>query len=77
MPNNVTFDSSSSSLKPAGANTQSGVAMALKEYPKTAVNVVGYTDATRCRTRYSVMTARSIRSWRTTLKSRSSCRLSA
>ncbi len=46
MPNNVTFDSSSSSLKPAGANTLTGVAMVLKEYPKTAVNVAGYTDST-------------------------------
>ncbi|MFO6493738.1 OmpA family lipoprotein [Hafnia alvei] len=46
MPNNVTFDSSSSTLKPTGANTLTGVAMVLKEYPKTAVNVVGYTDST-------------------------------
>lgn len=49
MPNNVTFDSSSSTLKPAGANTLTGVAMVLKEYPKTAVNVVGYTDSTGSR----------------------------
>lgn len=49
MPNNVTFDSSSSSLKPAGANTLSGVAMVLKEYPKTAINVLGYTDSTGSR----------------------------
>ncbi|QWR79974.1 OmpA family lipoprotein [Cronobacter sakazakii] len=46
MPNNVTFDSSQANLKPAGANTLTGVAMVLKEYPKTAVNVVGYTDST-------------------------------
>ncbi|HKM96319.1 MAG TPA: OmpA family lipoprotein [Buttiauxella sp.] len=46
LPNNVTFDSSSATLKPAGANTLTGVAMVLKEYPKTAVNVVGYTDST-------------------------------
>ena len=49
MPNNVTFDSSSSSLKPAGANTLTGVAMVLKEYPKTAVNIAGYTDSTGSR----------------------------
>lgn len=49
MPNNVTFDSSSATLKPAGANTLTGVAMVLKEYPKTAVNVVGYTDSTGSR----------------------------
>ena len=46
MPNNVTFDSSSATLKPAGANTLTGVAMVLKEYNKTAVNVMGYTDST-------------------------------
>ncbi|EOV0612967.1 OmpA family lipoprotein [Cronobacter sakazakii] len=46
MPNNVTFDSSQANLKPAGANTLTGVAIVLKEYPKTAVNVVGYTDST-------------------------------
>ncbi|HAS1130395.1 TPA: OmpA family lipoprotein [Enterobacter cloacae] len=46
MPNNVTFDSSSATLKPAGANTLTGVAMVLKEYNKTAVNVIGYTDST-------------------------------
>lgn len=46
MPNNVTFDSSSATLKPAGANTLTGVAMVLKEYPKTAVNIAGYTDST-------------------------------
>ncbi|WP_336152710.1 OmpA family protein, partial [Escherichia coli] len=28
------------------ANTLTGVAMVLKEYPKTAVNVIGYTDST-------------------------------
>lgn len=49
MPNNVTFDTNSSTLKPAGANTLTGVAMVLKEYPKTAVNVVGYTDSTGTR----------------------------
>ncbi|BAN97616.1 ompA/motB domain-containing protein [Plautia stali symbiont] len=49
MPNNVTFDSSSANLKPAGANTLTGVAMVLKEYPKAAVNVVGFTDSTGTR----------------------------
>ena len=49
MPHNVTFDSSSANLKPAGANTLTGVAMVLKEYPKTAVNVVGFTDSTGTR----------------------------
>ena len=49
MPNNVTFDSSSATLKPAGANTLTGVAAVLKEYNKTAVNVIGYTDSTGSR----------------------------
>ncbi|MCU5772330.1 OmpA family lipoprotein [Erwiniaceae bacterium BAC15a-03b] len=49
MPNNVTFDSSSSTLKPAGANTLTGVAMVLKEYPKTAVTIIGHTDSTGTR----------------------------
>lgn len=49
MPNNVTFDTNSSTLKPAGANTLVGVAMVLKEYEKTAVNVVGHTDSTGSR----------------------------
>lgn len=49
MPNNVTFDTNSSTLKPAGANTLVGVAMVLKQYEKTAVNVVGHTDSTGSR----------------------------
>ena len=44
MPNSVTFDTNSSQVKAAGANTLSGVAMVLKEYEKTRVNVVGHTD---------------------------------
>ena len=46
MPNNVTFDTNSTSLKPAGINTLSGVAMIMKEYEKTMVNIIGYTDST-------------------------------
>ncbi|MCD1126526.1 OmpA family lipoprotein [Jinshanibacter sp. LJY008] len=49
MPNNVTFDTNSSTLKPAGANTLTGVAMVLKEYNKTAVNILGHTDSTGSR----------------------------
>ena len=49
MPNNVTFDTDASNLKPAGANTLTGVAMVLKEYEKTAVNVIGYTDSSGAR----------------------------
>ncbi|CNF51503.1 OmpA family lipoprotein [Yersinia similis] len=49
MPNNITFDTNSSNLKPAGANTLTGIAMVLKKYDKTAVNVTGYTDSTGTR----------------------------
>ncbi|MGL5225499.1 MAG: OmpA family protein, partial [Aeromonas sp.] len=45
MPNNVTFDSSSAQLKPAGANTLSGVALVVAEFDKTDLNVVGHTDS--------------------------------
>ena len=46
MPNSITFDSSSSQLKPAGANALTGVAQVLKEYQETRINVVGHTDST-------------------------------
>ena len=49
MPNSVTFDTNSSQVKAAGANTLSGVAMVLKEYEKTRVNVVGHTDSSGSR----------------------------
>lgn len=49
MPNNVTFDSSSSTLKPIGANTLTGIAMILNEYQKTTVNITGFTDSTGSR----------------------------
>ena len=45
MPNTVTFDTNSSQIKASGANTLSGVAMVLKEYEKTHINVVGHTDS--------------------------------
>lgn len=46
MPNNVTFDTSSSTLKPLGTETLMSVALVLKEYPKTSINIVGHTDST-------------------------------
>ena len=49
MPNSVTFDTNSSQVKAAGANTLSGVAMVLKEYEKTRINVVGHTDSSGSR----------------------------
>lgn len=46
MPNSVTFDTSSSSIKPLGTETLTSVALVLKEYKNTAVNIVGHTDST-------------------------------
>ncbi len=46
MPNNVTFNTNSSVIKPAGANTLSGVVLVLKEYDKTGIQVIGHTDNT-------------------------------
>lgn len=46
MPNNVTFDTNSSTLKPMGTQTLTSVALVLKEYSKTAINIVGHTDST-------------------------------
>lgn len=46
MPNNVTFDTNSSTLKPLGTETLTSVALVLKEYAKTSVNIVGHTDST-------------------------------
>ncbi|WP_410705779.1 OmpA family lipoprotein [Citrobacter freundii] len=62
MPNNVTFDSSSANLKPAGANTLTGVAMVLKEYNKTAVNVLGFTGSQDLNMRLSQQRADSVAS---------------
>ncbi len=45
MPNSVTFDTNSSQVKAAGANSLSGVAMVLKEYDKTRINIIGHTDS--------------------------------
>lgn len=46
MPSSITFAIDSADLSPSFYNTLSGVAMVLKEYEKTYVNVVGHTDNT-------------------------------
>ncbi|GAA3549815.1 OmpA family lipoprotein [Zobellella aerophila] len=46
MPSSITFAVDSADLSPSFYNTLSGVAMVLKEYDKTWVNVVGHTDST-------------------------------
>lgn len=45
MPNSITFDTNSSQLKASGVHTLSGVALVLKEYQDTAVQIVGHTDS--------------------------------
>jgi outer membrane protein OmpA-like peptidoglycan-associated protein len=46
MPSSITFAVDSADLSPSFYNTLSGVALVLKEYEKTYVNVVGHTDNT-------------------------------
>lgn len=46
MPSSITFAIDSADLSPSFYNTLSGVALVLKEYEKTYVNVVGHTDNT-------------------------------
>lgn len=46
MPSSITFAVDSADLSPSFYNTLGGVAMVLKEYDKTYVNVVGHTDNT-------------------------------
>ena len=46
MPSSITFAVDSADLSPSFYNTLSGVALVLKEYDKTYVNVVGHTDNT-------------------------------
>lgn len=46
MPGNITFDTSSSSLKPSFTDVLNSVVMVVKEYDKTLLQVNGYTDST-------------------------------
>jgi outer membrane protein OmpA-like peptidoglycan-associated protein len=46
MPGNVTFQTDSSDLNPQFFNVLDSVALVLKEYDKTVVEVVGHTDST-------------------------------
>ncbi len=46
MPGNVTFDSGSSGIKPQFFEVLNSVAIVLKEYEKTYVDVLGHTDST-------------------------------
>lgn len=46
MPSNITFATDSSSVKPSFADVLGSVALVLKEYPKTIIDVAGHTDST-------------------------------
>ncbi len=46
MPNNITFDTNSSVLRPDFLDVMHAVSLVLKEYPKTIIEVSGHTDST-------------------------------
>jgi len=46
MPGNITFETNSSDLKPGFYNVLNSVALVLKEYDKTIIEVAGHTDNT-------------------------------
>lgn len=45
MPNNVTFDTNSSTLRPDFFDVMHAVSLVLTEYPKTIIEVMGHTDS--------------------------------
>ncbi|WP_303285107.1 OmpA family protein [Marinobacter sp. SS8-8] len=45
MPGNITFDLNESSIKPAFSGTLESVALVLKEYDKTIIQIEGHTDS--------------------------------
>ncbi|MCA0434252.1 MAG: OmpA family protein [Proteobacteria bacterium] len=45
MPSNITFDTDQSNLKPQFYDTLNSVAIVLREYDRTLVDVVGHTDS--------------------------------
>ncbi len=46
MPGNVTFDTNGAGIRPAFYETLNSVALVLKEYDKTIIEVMGHTDST-------------------------------
>ena len=49
MPGNITFDVNQSSIKPSFSNTLESVALVLKEFDKTIIQIEGHTDSTGSR----------------------------
>jgi len=46
MPGNITFATDSADVRPSFTQVLASVAMVLKEYPKTIIEVAGHTDST-------------------------------
>ncbi|NWO07904.1 MAG: OmpA family protein [Alteromonadaceae bacterium] len=46
MPGNITFDTDQSSIRPAFTDTLQSVALVLKEFNKTTIQIEGHTDST-------------------------------
>lgn len=46
MPSNITFDTNSADIKPNFYDVLNSVALVLKEYNKTLINITGHTDST-------------------------------
>lgn len=46
MPGNITFDVNQSSIKPSFTNVLESVALVVKEFDKTTIQIEGYTDNT-------------------------------
>lgn len=49
MPGNITFDTNQSTIKPTFSNTLESVALVLKEFDKTTIQIEGHTDSTGSR----------------------------
>lgn len=49
MPGNITFDVNESTIKPSFSNTLESVALVLKEFDKTTIQIEGHTDSTGSR----------------------------
>lgn len=46
MPGNITFDTNQSTIRPGFTNTLESVALVLKEFDKTIIQIEGHTDST-------------------------------
>lgn len=58
MPGNVTFDTNKASIKPKFEPVLNSVAKVIKEYDKTMVQIIGYTDNTGSNTTNNALSLR-------------------